>query len=230
LKKSYKKYLLVSLAVLFSLIFIIFYANLHSSNYQSEKNSLQEKYLELNHKTQLKLESTVDDISRNGVANLWSNVTTENEINVHVYHNDSLVFWNSNHLPIIRFKNIQFPSEGLIRLQNGWYVCKLETYNRYTIVTSFLLKKEYSYNNEDLKNEFNSAFKLPFEADISLIEEGEYLIYDETGQFVFSIVPNQNQPIPNNMAIIGMIFLIVAHCLWIFSFFSNGSIKHDSQY
>ena len=40
---------------------------------------------------------------------------------VHIYKQDRLIKWNTNKVPISNFSSIQFPSRGLIQLQNGWY-------------------------------------------------------------------------------------------------------------
>ena len=54
----------------------------------------------------------------------WKNHSTHSAIFLHVFSGDSLIYWNTNRLPIRQFADIHFPSEGIIHLQNGWYYAK----------------------------------------------------------------------------------------------------------
>ena len=67
----------------------------------------------------------------------------ENSFFLHIYRNDSLLFWNTNQLPISRFSDIHFPSEGIVHLQNGWYYAKILRVKNCQLVASFLIKKDY---------------------------------------------------------------------------------------
>lgn len=215
------KYLFNLLAILSSIVFVVYYLSISSNDFQQEIDIFQEQIIEKERQLSLELEKVERTLYTNDIASLWEDVDTDNDVYTHVYHNDSLLFWNTNHLPIIRFKNIQFPSEGLVHLQNGWYICKTKILGRYTIVSSYLLKREYSYTNKDLVNEFNPEFSLSFDADLSLLDEGEFLINDKEGKFLFSLLPYKNQTISDNTAILGMLILVLVHSLWIIVLFKT---------
>ena len=76
-----------------------------------------------------------EDIMRQNIGKQWRKLKKDNPINVHVYSNDSLVLWNTNELPIIRFADIHFPSDGLLHLQNGWYYAKTRIVDDYVAVS-----------------------------------------------------------------------------------------------
>lgn len=124
---------------------------------------------------------------------IWEHKVDEN-FNLHIYRNDSLKFWSSNELPILRFAEIHFPADGIVHLQNGWYYAKTIQEGRVVFCASFLIKKDYSYQNKALSNEFATDFELPFKAKLSL-EEGEFDIKDSDGNFVFSVEKLEDQPI-----------------------------------
>lgn len=124
---------------------------------------------------------------------IWEHKVDEN-FNLHIYRNDSLKFWSSNELPILRFAEIHFPADGIVHLQNGWYYAKTIREGRVVFCASFLIKKDYSYQNKALSNEFAPDFKLPFKAKLSL-EEGPFSISDEQGDFVFAVEKLNEQPI-----------------------------------
>ncbi|MCT4561761.1 MAG: ATP-binding protein [Crocinitomicaceae bacterium] len=128
-----------------------------------------------------------------GFEDIWEHKVDEN-FNLHIYRNDSLKFWSSNELPILRFAEIHFPADGIVHLQNGWYYAKTIREGRVVFCASFLIKKDYSYQNKELSNEFANDFSLPFKAKLSL-EEGPFNIRDEEGAFVFAVEKLQNQPI-----------------------------------
>ncbi len=117
------------------------------------------------------------------------------DFNLHIYKNDSLIYWNTNKLPILRFADIHYPSNGIVKLQNGWYYAKSKRIKNIIIVASFLIKKDYSYENDYLKNDFNEVFSIPFHASLILEKENALPIYTKNKKFAFAIFPLENQEI-----------------------------------
>lgn len=140
----------------------------------------------------------------------WQNEQNDFPFYVHIFKNDSLVFWSTNQVPINRFADIHFPSEGILHLQNGWYYSKYVKHEDYLICASFLIKHEYEYENKELNNSFSKAFDVPFDASISLDEENEYNIYNVKGEYLFSILPENVQKIGDANALLYTILFIVA--------------------
>ncbi|MFM7473957.1 MAG: ATP-binding protein [Crocinitomicaceae bacterium] len=109
---------------------------------------------------------------------------------VHIYQGDSLIYWNSNKLPISKYAQPQFPTNGRAQLQNGWYYAVLKEDERFKVCVSFLIKQKYSYNNASLVNSVNPSLSR-FNFDIGLQEEEGLLIRDENNNFVFSAIQSE---------------------------------------
>jgi hypothetical protein len=51
----------------------------------------------------------------------FDRIPSNEHCQIHLYKNDRLIKWNTNKIPVSNFSTIQFPSRGLMKLQNGWY-------------------------------------------------------------------------------------------------------------
>jgi two-component system nitrogen regulation sensor histidine kinase NtrY len=112
---------------------------------------------------------------------------------VHVYEGDSLIYWNTNKIPISNFTSIQFPTNGIIRLQNGWYLSHYHQLKNKKVVVSFEIKKEFNYENDFLKN--TSTYLLsdcPF--DLSLNPNEGAIIKNKKGEYLFSVLTAPDEP------------------------------------
>jgi signal transduction histidine kinase len=132
---------------------------------------------------------------------------------VYKYKSDSLIYWNSNELPISKYVSIQFPANGLLHLQNGWYYCKTIEYEDEILCAAFEIKKEYSYENEFLVNHTNPELTAS-DFDISLDPAVGSPIKNIDKKFVFSAIPtkeakaNSQSPFTIISLIIGLLVFI----------------------
>ena len=132
---------------------------------------------------------------------------------VYKYKSDSLIYWNSNELPISKYVSIQFPANGLLHLQNGWYYCKTIEYEDEILCAAFEIKKEYSYENEFLVNHTNPELTAS-DFDISLDPAVGSPIKNLDKKFVFSAIPtkeakaNSQSPFTIITLIIGLLVFI----------------------
>jgi len=216
LKSILKKYYLLIVALLCSVLFWGVFLKTYSENYESSIKQFQGEFS----RTELVLDNALrfhsEEIRKDGIAQQWEKFNDQDRYNLHVYHKDSLVFWNTNQLPIIRFADIHFPSEGLLHLQNGWYYSKLKVFNDYVVCASMLVKQDYSYKNNELVNDFASNLSLPFSSYISLEQEIGYPIYSNDSKFVFSISPNPYQEATSKESVIMLFLLFTSVILWLF--------------
>jgi two-component system nitrogen regulation sensor histidine kinase NtrY len=134
---------------------------------------------------------------------------------LHYYRNDSLIYWNSNHLPIGRFADIHYPSDGLIHLQNGWYYAQTFREENKTLCAAFLIKSDYTYENPNLRNEFNEDFNLDKHTQISLDQDEGYAVKNQQGQYVFSLVPPVNREESSTLSQIMLFYYLIIFALWI---------------
>ncbi len=215
----FKKYYRIIFAFLFTFLFIGYYLEVFSVNYSRSITEFKKDFSELEYKLDTYLNQETNRIITNGDTKIWSSYVPNKEINLHIYKNDSLIFWSTNQLPILRFADIHFPSNGVLHLQNGWYYSKIKQYKNYTIATSFLIKNDYSYENKALINEFSPAFSLPFSAYIILDQETGYPIFSKDQSYLFSILPNEYQLSKGAESFVLMLLLIVTIGCWLITLF-----------
>lgn len=77
---------------------------------------------------------------------------------VHVYRNDSLIYWNTNALPISRFAELHFPIGGINQLENGWYYTVIRKSGHMLFAVTFGIQHQYPYLNDYLQNDFFEPF------------------------------------------------------------------------
>ncbi len=201
-----KKYRL-GILFLFSIgIFAVYYAKTFYPDIPSKVKDLQGKFLRMEDKLLYYLVSEKQEYNKNGFAKLWEKERS-NDIFIHVFKNDSLIFWNTNEMPILRFEDIHFPAEGIIHLQNGWYYTRSIDLDETKVCASFLIKKDYPYENKDLVNNFSKTLTSKLSADIELVK-GVYNINNHNGEFQFSIVPKANFKVSSSESLILFLLFI----------------------
>ena len=138
-----KVYIGILTAIVLTILFSYYFLTHHSPNYSSQVKQYNKEFIVLEKKLDDALRYVSNDLKVNSINDEWNNLTINDAINIHIYRNDSLKFWNTNQLPIIRFAEIHFPSEGVIHLQNGWYYSKIKEIEDYTVCASFLIKHDF---------------------------------------------------------------------------------------
>ncbi len=211
-----RKYYLLLSAVVCSLVFVAYYDQTFSTDYAASVDQLVSGF----HSLETKLEKTLDykskEIRKNGISGQWDAVGSAPGTNLHVYRHDSLIFWNTNQLPIIRFANLHFPADGILHLQNGWYYAKTIEAGDYVLCASVLIRQEYAYRNESLENGFAPNLKLPFDATISLNQEVGYPIRTKDGTYAFSVVPSKTQTVSSTESIVLVLLLFASLATWLY--------------
>ena len=194
IKYVLKKYGIL-LACAFTFVLFLAHNNyVFRSDFSSEIENYQSKFRQKTAHLDRFLAYKKRHFSEENISILNRKDLEENSFFLHIYRNDSLLFWNTNQLPISRFSDIHFPSEGIVHLQNGWYYSKIVRVNNCQLVASFLIKKDYNYENSNLKNTYNPDLNLPFRASIILEKDNAYPIYSSDKNFLFAwyIFPNQS--------------------------------------
>jgi signal transduction histidine kinase len=102
-----------------------------------------------------------------------------------VFHRDSLLYWTTNNVAADS-KVLTSNQSSVVLLENGWYYRTAKFSEGYTMVGLFLVKREYAYENESLKNEFNPELGFNYRAKIELISD-EHDIHFSDGSLAFSV-------------------------------------------
>lgn len=111
----------------------------------------------------------------------------EKGIAFYAFEKDSLVYWSNNNIPIKNYE-ILTSDRDIIRLQNGYYLVKTENYDNLRISGLLLIKYEYQYENNFLRNEFHKTFQFLEDSEISLNEKEGIQITSKDGEYLFSII------------------------------------------
>jgi hypothetical protein len=104
---------------------------------------------------------------------------------VHFYIGDSLVYWNTNKIPVSKYTSLQFPSDGINRLQNGWYLSAICENENKKVVVSYELRNEYVHENRFLENRSNKSLSQT-SFTISLNPNDGFQIKSSQGKYLFS--------------------------------------------
>ncbi|MBL4861838.1 MAG: GHKL domain-containing protein [Crocinitomicaceae bacterium] len=214
--KFFKKYYLLVSAILVTILFAGYYQQTYSTNYASSVAAFTDSFHALEERLDNALRYKSGEIIEKGIDEQWINVPESEDISIHVYRNDSLIFWNTNQLPIIRFAEIHFPAEGLLHLQNGWYYTRTREADNYLICGTFLIKHDYSYENKDLHNRFSDKLALPISAQITVDQESGYPIHSQDDEYIFSLLPDDDQSADESESITLMFLLLVCIILWLY--------------
>ncbi|QZT36345.1 GHKL domain-containing protein [Halosquirtibacter xylanolyticus] len=76
-----------------------------------------------------------------------------------VFKNDTLQYWSNNDWSFYSQYSEEQMGDGIHRLPNGWYFNKTQNLGKdIKVVTSFVIKEEFSYTNKYLKPKFIGAF------------------------------------------------------------------------
>ncbi|MBI3237850.1 MAG: hypothetical protein HYZ43_03235, partial [Flavobacteriia bacterium] len=150
-------------------------------NFQGRFSKLEEQLNDFTFKANRCLKQE----GREGLTEKYSDSENDNFF-LHVYHGDSLVFWNTNHLPVYSFAELHFPIEGVVRLQNGWYYTKVLKNKNTLCVGSFLIQHAYPYENEQLRNTFNTNLSSSI-GTISLDSTKGITVKSLKGDFLFNV-------------------------------------------
>ena len=229
MKKFFFKYRLYVFSFAFILAYAISYSIIFYQDYDAIVSRFNSRIVEYEQKLDrtatLKLKETV----RTGTFSSWKKQDDDNEFSVHIYKNDSLLFWNTNQIPIGRFADIHFPNEGINHLQNGWYLTKVKTGNGYTVAVSMLVKSEYPYQNEHLVNGFSAKLGIPIAAQLIVDKDSPYRIFDSKKEYLFSVIPSEKQIPQDSQAFILLFLLVMAIALSIvalYQSFKKSSLKY----
>lgn len=220
MKEFLKKYWLYLLSFLFLTSFYFYYQSIFSCDYKKNVATFQEAFREKEQKLNAYSAKKKALFLKEGIS-CFEEISHESDFFLHVYRNDSLIYWNTNQLPVLRFAEIHFPAEGLVKLQNAWYYTKIFSHGNVQTVASFLIKKEYSFENEYLKNDFAPEFALPFEANIRIEKENAFPVYNSKKEFLFAIEALELQQLTDFQSNVLVLFLVLFLIFFLYAIYTT---------
>lgn len=187
--KRFYSYVYPFLTAISVIVLFVLVRNAYNPDFESDARNFQQRFDELQKRQDSELSRAIEKYRNDGLDQMWSGKQPDDDLLIHVYRNDSLKYWSTNELPVLRFADIHFPSEGLNHLQNGWYYTKIKKMDDLIFSSSFLIKTEYSYENQDLSNKFSDNFGRLAHADMGIDKCVGVQIVNEQNEYAFSLVP-----------------------------------------
>lgn len=103
-----------------------------------------------------------------------------------IYKYDSLIYWSDNYVPVPDVYDDSIFGKDFYHLGNGWFLIDRIEIENLKIIALQIVKHDYKYQNEYLKNTFQEDFSIPSDITIHL-NEGSYNIYSASGKFLLSL-------------------------------------------
>ncbi|MBN2611334.1 MAG: hypothetical protein JXB00_07240 [Bacteroidales bacterium] len=141
-----------------------------------------------------------------------------------IYKNNRLTNFTSNTILFPNYFDSLFYKSKLIFNNHAWYALKTYNLGQYQAVGLILIKKEFSYKNKFLENEFQSSFKMP--PSVSIIEnktENSYEIRGNDGGYLFSLLINNELKYPWYKKNLAFFFYLTG--IIVFLLFINALLK-----
>jgi signal transduction histidine kinase len=134
-----------------------------------------------------------------------------------IYEAGQLIFWTDRGIAFNNTLDEFDKFNGLIKFPNGYYLSDTVVVNDFVVVGLHLIKRNYSYENKYLQNNFFKSYNLPSNYIISeKHEEDAFCIKNTKGDYLFSLIPSGNYLctinqlyLPGFIYFIGLIILLL---------------------
>ncbi len=154
----------------------------------------------------------------------WKRLSDDRNISIYKYTKGELLVWTDNAVPVDLGTLIHESPSRLWKLNNGWYLARRIEGKGCSLLAIALIKRNYSYQNDYLLNEYPGINNVPTESSFQQDKgDGAKQILDSKGQLISWFVPavgaisNQNGGIaPLWLIIIGIILLLFSGHVVIF--------------
>ena len=153
---------------------------LFRSNYAVESNEAIAKkvesfILEKDSQSKLLLNEAAEVLLESNAIELFDQQKANSKISLFVYKSDSLVYWNSNRLGLNRHLQSTYLKDKVIKLGNTWLrlLSKSIADKNYVLIATYVIKREFPFNNEYILNGFDSELKLNEKAMITFSKDTE---------------------------------------------------------
>ncbi len=169
-------------------------------------------------KTEKKLKDSL--LKRNYISEFSSlNDLFENEgLGFFIFNDSKLVYWSSNQFAFPNLQARVAVNSHLLILPNGIFSIQKRKINDHLLVGLVLLKNNFSYENQFLKNTFVAPFKLP--ANFKLIpaqEQNAFPIYNHANEFLFSVLPSGEKVYSESQLYLPFLLYILGFALLLFA-------------
>ncbi len=198
-----------------SLIILALFSDQIFSNLKYGKKDVEKFQKELEKKYSF-LDNSIDILFKTGKIGPIDKFT-EKGISFLVYKDNRLINYTSNSLSFPDFYDSVYFGSKLIFSCNAWYALKTYKFNNYNAVGLILIKKEYSYANQYLKDGFQKSFRLPASILIQIEKsKAVYPVYNQNGDYIFSLVVNNTLKYPWLKKNLASVFYLLSFVIILF--------------
>ncbi|HLV41452.1 MAG TPA: HAMP domain-containing sensor histidine kinase [Brumimicrobium sp.] len=159
----------------------------YNTNIEQEQQRFQKDFTALEKKQKAFKSSLTKVVKNNSIDDLWAlKDLQKNDFSVHIYKNDSLVYWNSNQVNIKKNFSSNY-THFVGRFSNGYYLVDVFNVLDVQVYVSSKVKNDFFYQNNALQNTITEHFRTTNEVQINweqtennfpiLSFEGEKLFY-----------------------------------------------------
>lgn len=158
----------------------------------------------------------------------------EKGTSVLMFIKDSLFFWSDNSASIPSDFTQQKVSEEpvFLRLKNGWYMVQGKKSGNYSMYVFILIRQEYPFENDYLKNAFPEYFGLPQSTEVTT-EKAGFPVYLPDGKYAFNLSFPKNCRSTSGISTIILILFLLSYLFltaFLYRFYKNISKRFTWKY
>ncbi len=154
-------------------------------------NEINSQEIQKNLRFQEKLlEKTLIEYSKHNIQNINSELQ-KNNFTILVYKNNSIIKWTDNNFVYNIKWNKLFENKGVYKIGSYIVISKILNENNLKYVGFFIIKNDFAFENEYLKNTFSRKLQIPDNYDINF-ENNNNRINLENGDFAFSLIKKKD--------------------------------------
>jgi two-component system, NtrC family, nitrogen regulation sensor histidine kinase NtrY len=181
------------------------------SDFQSVLNGKYQKALSSLEEIDSKINSEGLDAFIDNHGDNYFDLYQEEGIVILAFHQQNLEFWNSNILPLQIYQPVTGSDRNVVNPGNGWYVAThLNPNDSLDLFGLILIKHDYAFENEFLVNAFQADFNLNHEVELGFTPEGEKIVKDPDGDFLFSLIEPQPPVYGSTFSLVACFFHALA--------------------
>lgn len=213
---SSSKYLFVALLICIAagISCNIFYLN--SPKYSIKFKSFQKELFQKENQATKTLNEIKKVVVRSSVDSLVRFSSGNNEISYYVYDKNNMVFWSDNHLDISSLTLPDSVGWHYTLLPNSHCVSRLIKFKSTKILALISIKNNYSYENEELINNFSSGFKMDKQAQIIVGKPTDRrAIFSSKGNYLFTLSEPKAQIFNDTWALSGLIAYAISFFIFL---------------
>ncbi len=131
-----------------------------------------------------------------------------NNISIYVFRDSVLSFWSDRLMPV-QYSSVPEQGPVVAKKSNGFYIMIPCRDGEYTKLAAILLKRRYTYKNENLPPSVSDAYDIPDDVVVDTVPANGKQIYHE-GKYLFSLNFNDEKLQNNCMFYASVILYFIA--------------------